>query len=149
MRISWLPTFHFPLPQIAGAQAKYRGVRVVPEIDLPGHVTPRSFGGVPVQWCRGADCSLTGGGPKCLVLYADPAGDTLRLLGEIFEEVVPLFEDEVFHVGGDETQQDATPGNRCSTANTEARAEQSPRPALCGAHSFNATGQYRVTLSLR
>ena len=85
-----------------------------------GHVSPASFADLPVHWCRGVNCSVAGGGPKCLLLLGDPGGATLEVLSNIFAEVIPLFDDEVFHIGGDETQQDTSPGNLCSTANTEA-----------------------------
>ena len=60
---------------------------------------------------------VTGGGPKCLVLYDDPAGETRATLTRIFEEIMPLFDDEVFHVGGDETQQGSNPSHCQSVIN--------------------------------
>ncbi|MEM7096697.1 MAG: family 20 glycosylhydrolase [Pseudomonadota bacterium] len=78
-----------------------RGIRVVPELDLPGHMThwiaaypelaPEGFAVEPTK--------RFGVHPACL----DPTGDHVyKFLGEIFAEVVGVFGDEYVHLGGDE-----------------------------------------------
>lgn len=66
-----------------------RGIRVVPELDSPGHAT---------SWAVGyPNASL----PTCATL--DPTADaTYALLRALFEEVARLFPDEYLHIGADE-----------------------------------------------
>ena len=84
--------------------AYLRGIRVIPQIDVPGH----SSGLIPlkprgVAFCEdtpSAHCSTS----HCQTqLYDDPAGKTLAVVGHIYDELLALFPDEVFDLGGDET----------------------------------------------
>merc|ERR1712107_45947 len=79
------------------AYAGARGIRVVPEFDVPGH----SRGFIPlesagVKFCTGTETRSQ--------LYGDPANSTLNVLKQLFEEMSSLFEDEVFNIGCDETR---------------------------------------------
>lgn len=97
------------------AYAKARGIRVVPEFDIPGHsraYAPLEYSG-DVQFCRPFADTRT-------QLYNDPDGQTFRVLSDILGEMAELFEDEVFHAGCDETRTNG----RCdleSTFNIERR----------------------------
>ena len=72
------------------AYAHSRGVRIIPEIDLPGHARGmrRATG---VTW---AD--------EDQVQFSDSPG-TRAFLGDILTEFALLFPDEYFHIGADET----------------------------------------------
>jgi len=78
------------------AYAGDRGIRVVPEFDVPGH----SHGYLPidgqVEFCQ------DGAGRD--QLYGDPQSKTLSTLKLLLKEMSDLFEDEVFNIGADETK---------------------------------------------
>lgn len=93
------------------AYARDRGIRVVPEFDVPGHST---------AWFVGYPELASGPGPYSIERkwgVFDPAFDptndrTYKFLDQLFEEMGKLFPDHFFHVGGDEVngkQWDANP----------------------------------------
>ena len=73
------------------AHAAERGIRVVPELDVPGHTT---------SW-REAPAKRFGVFPGYLDLRSE---QVLDLLGKLFAEVATIFPDPYIHVGGDETE---------------------------------------------
>jgi hexosaminidase len=83
------------------AYARDRGVRIVPEFDIPGHST---------SWLPGYSSLASGPGPYAIVHeFGDPSGvidptkeSTYRFLDGFIGEMVKLFPDEYFHIGGDE-----------------------------------------------
>lgn len=83
------------------ACARDRGIRVVPEFDVPGHST---------AWFVGHPELASGPGPYEIERrwgIFDPAIDptserTYRFLDQLIGEVSKLFPDQFFHVGGDE-----------------------------------------------
>jgi len=83
------------------AYARDRGIRVVPEFDLPGHST---------AWFVGYPELASGSGPYQIERHwgvFDPAMNptqegTYKFLDEFVGEMVQLFPDQFFHVGGDE-----------------------------------------------
>ncbi len=83
------------------AYARDRGIRVVPEFDIPGHST---------AWFVGYPELASGVGPYQIERrwgVFDPAMDptresTYKFLDEFIGEMVQLFPDQFFHVGGDE-----------------------------------------------
>ncbi|MGB6499264.1 MAG: family 20 glycosylhydrolase [Candidatus Acidiferrum sp.] len=93
------------------AYARDRGIRVVPEFDVPGHST---------AWFVGYPDLASGPGPYSIERkwgVFDPAFDptndkSYKFLDQLFEEMSKLFPDHFFHVGGDEVngkQWDASP----------------------------------------
>ena len=81
--------------------ARERGIRVVPEFDMPGHST---------AWFVGHPELASGKGPyeidKKWGIF-DPAMDptnerVYKLLDELIEEMAKIFPDHFFHIGGDE-----------------------------------------------
>ncbi len=93
------------------AYARDRGIRVVPEFDMPGHST---------AWFVGHPELASGPGPYEMERkwgVFDPAMDptnekTYKFLDEFVAEMVKLFPDHYFHIGGDEVngkQWDANP----------------------------------------
>jgi hexosaminidase len=83
------------------AYARDRGVRVVPEFDMPGHST---------AWFAGYPELASGKGPYQIERkwgVFDPAMDptsekTYKFLNELVGEMAKLFPDQFFHIGGDE-----------------------------------------------
>src|SRR6516225_9205974 len=81
--------------------ARDRGIRVVPEFDMPGHST---------AWFVGYPELASGPGPYQLERkwgVFDPAMDptnekTYKFLGEFIAEMTKLLPDQYFHIGGDE-----------------------------------------------
>jgi hexosaminidase len=93
------------------AYAHDRGIRVVPEFDMPGHST---------AWFVGYPELASGPGPYQIWQQwgvADPAMDptnekTYKFLNDFFAEMAKIFPDQYFHIGGDEVngkQWDANP----------------------------------------
>jgi len=91
--------------------ARDRGIRVVPEFDMPGHST---------SWLVGYPEIASAPGPYTLDRtwgVFDPTMDptrelTYRFLDEFIGEMAGLFPDQYFHIGGDEVngrQWDANP----------------------------------------
>ncbi len=83
------------------AYARDRGIRVVPEFDMPGHST---------AWFVGYPELASGPGPYQLERkwgVFDPAMDptnekTYKFLNDFIAEMAKLFPDHYFHIGGDE-----------------------------------------------
>jgi hexosaminidase len=83
------------------AYARDRGIRVVPEFDMPGHTT---------AWFVGYPELASGPGPYSIERHwgvFDPAMDptretTYEFLDKFIGEMAALFPDEYFHIGGDE-----------------------------------------------
>ena len=84
------------------AYARNRGVRVVPEFDVPGHA---------VSWLVAYPRLASGPAPHGLVRSQrddlrppfDPTQEaTYKLLNTVFGEMEKLFPDRYFHIGGDE-----------------------------------------------
>ena len=83
------------------AYARDRGIRVVPEFDMPGHST---------AWFVGHPEIASGSGPYSIERkwgVFDPAMDpsnekTYKFLNELIGEMAKLFPDQFFHIGGDE-----------------------------------------------
>jgi len=93
------------------AYARERGIRVVPEFDMPGHST---------AWFVGYPELASGPGPYEIERkwgVFDPAIDptreeTYKFLDKFIGEMAGLFPDQFFHIGGDEVngkQWDANP----------------------------------------
>jgi hexosaminidase len=83
------------------AYARERGVRIVPEFDMPGH---------SASWLPGYPELGTGKGPfeivrghGILTQVMDPTQEyTYSFLNRFIGEMAALFPDEYFHIGGDE-----------------------------------------------
>jgi hexosaminidase len=81
--------------------ARDRGIRVVPEFDMPGHST---------AWFVGHPELASGSGPYAIERKwgvfdptMDPADEkTYKFLNEFIGEMAKLFPDQFFHIGGDE-----------------------------------------------
>ena len=82
------------------AYAAARHVRVIPEIDVPGH-SKSALRVHPELLCFGKGAADA---PKGVVDNVFCLGNdaSLKLIDEVFESVCELFPDEVVHIGGDE-----------------------------------------------
>lgn len=72
-----------------------RGIRVVPELDTPGHAA--SWGKAPQN--KDVACVFGSGymGPLDVTL-----DQTYTLVKEVFAEIIDIFPDPIIHLGGDE-----------------------------------------------
>jgi hexosaminidase len=84
------------------AYARDRGVRIVPELDVPGHA---------VDWLAAYPKISSGAAPARLVVSErdtlrpplDPTNpETYIIIDKVFGEMAALFPDAYFHIGGDE-----------------------------------------------
>ena len=87
------------------AYANLRGVRLIPEFDVPGH-----SGGFCTT-LKSAGIACCGG-----QIFDDAAGKSVAVMGKLFAEMAGLFPDEQMHIGCDETG--AAPP--CTLNNTKA-----------------------------
>lgn len=95
--------FYFTQDQVRDviAYAHDRGIRVIPEFDMPGHTT---------AWFVGHPELASGPGPYSMEKkfgIFDPAMDptresTYKFLDKFIGEMAALFPDQYFHIGGDE-----------------------------------------------
>lgn len=77
------------------AYAKARGVRVVPEFDLPGHISGPLCGAMP-HLCAGSPAA------------PDPSNEHMwKFVETVLRELVTLFPEQYFHAGGDEFRPEA------------------------------------------
>ncbi|KAF4681297.1 hypothetical protein FOZ62_000486, partial [Perkinsus olseni] len=82
--------------------ARLRGIRVVPEIDMPGHVDALGgLEGAGLQFCRS---SADGRAEDATKLYDDQGGRTREVVGRLLAAVSAIFPDDHFHIGADETE---------------------------------------------
>lgn len=86
------------------AYANERGIRVVPEFDVPGHGTAFLTAYPELASKKGIEYSLERNA-GIFDPTLDPTNEkTYELLDVLFKEVAPLFPDVYFHIGGDENE---------------------------------------------
>uniref|UniRef100_A0A7S4DXL4 Beta-hexosaminidase n=1 Tax=Lotharella globosa TaxID=91324 RepID=A0A7S4DXL4_9EUKA len=84
-----------------------RGIRVVPEFDVPGHSRGfRPLKSAGVHFCEDDEAQSQ--------LFDDPEGETYAVVHDVMEEMAELFTDEIFNIGCDE----AYVKGRCSLNST-------------------------------
>jgi hexosaminidase len=85
------------------AYAKALHIKVIPEIDVPGHCTA-IVAAYPELGCNGekVDVAVTNGILK--QIFCAGKEQTFDFLNELFDEICPLFDGEYFHIGGDEAR---------------------------------------------
>src|SRR5258708_5401961 len=91
------------------AYAHDRGIRVVPEFEMPGH-SRSLFAGYPELASGPAPYTIEPGGADAVM---DPTREeTYKFIDKFIDEMAKLFPDDYFHIGGDEVnghQWDANP----------------------------------------
>lgn len=91
------------------AYAHDRGIRVVPEFEMPGH-SRSLFAGYPEMASGPGPYAIEPGGADAVM---DPTREaTYKFIDKFIEEMAKLFPDDYFHIGGDEVnghQWDANP----------------------------------------
>src|SRR6267143_4409257 len=114
----------FPKLQEAGSDGRYytqdeireyvayahdRGIRVVPEFEMPGH-SRSLFAGYPELASGPGPYTIEPGGADAVM---DPTREeTYKFIDKFIDEMAKLFPDDYFHIGGDEVnghQWDANP----------------------------------------
>ena len=119
-----LESKHFPKLQEAGSNGQYytqeqvrdlvayahdRGIRVLPEFEMPGH-SRSLFAGYPELASGPGPYKVEPGGPDAAM---DPTREaTYKFIDRFVDEMAKLFPDEYLHIGGDEVdghQWDANP----------------------------------------
>lgn len=81
--------------------ARLRGVEIIPEIDMPGHVSA-ILAAYPELSCTGEPVDIkTCGGIFSVILCAGKEG-VFDFIEKLLDELCPLFASERFHIGGDE-----------------------------------------------
>jgi hexosaminidase len=83
------------------AYARERGIRIVPEFDMPGHATSWLVG-YPHLGSRSGSFSITRNFDTSTDLIDPTQEYTYRFLDGFIGEMAKLFPDEYFHIGGDE-----------------------------------------------
>jgi len=91
------------------AYAHDRGIRIVPEFEMPGH-SRSLFAGYPELASGPGPYKIEAGGADAVM---DPTREeTYKFIDKLIEEMARLFPDAYFHIGGDEvngSQWDANP----------------------------------------
>src|ERR1700681_2111321 len=81
------------------AYAHDRGIRVVPEFEMPGH-SRSLFAGYPELASGPGPYVVEPGGPDAVM---DPTREeTYKFIDKFIDEMAKLFPDDYFHIGGDE-----------------------------------------------
>lgn len=85
--------------------AKERGIEIIPEIDMPGHVSA-IIAAYPSLSCSGEplEVPFMPGIHKRIFCGGNP--DVLDFIFRLLDEVAPLFPYPYFHIGGDEAPKD-------------------------------------------
>ena len=102
---AWAPTAVYSLTDLRGVveYAKFRGVRIVPEVDTPAHSASWALGRPDLVLRCG---SISDGYYSSLL---DPTREeTYETLAALFAELTDIFTDDAFHIGGDEVDVSAS-----------------------------------------
>jgi hexosaminidase len=83
------------------AYAKERFIEVIPEIELPGHAVA-ALAAYPEYSCTGGPFEVRNAWGVSNDVFCAGNDKTFGFLTDIIEEVIPLFESDYFHIGGDE-----------------------------------------------
>lgn len=83
------------------AYAKARFIEVIPEVELPGHAVA-AIAAYPELGCTGKEIPVRNIWGIANDVYCAGNEEVFTFLTNVLEEVIPLFESEYFHIGGDE-----------------------------------------------
>lgn len=92
------------------AYARDRGIRVVPEFDMPGHSTAW-FVGYPQYASRPAPIAIRREWGGADAIFDPSREETYRFIDQFIAEMVTIFPDQYWHIGGDEVEAKHWNGN--------------------------------------
>ncbi len=78
-----------------------RGIRIVPEIDLPGHMVA-ALAAYPQLGCTGGPYTITGQPGVMREILCGGSDEVMVFLKDILGEITELFPSRYIHIGGDE-----------------------------------------------
>ncbi|MFC6704906.1 family 20 glycosylhydrolase [Flexivirga alba] len=83
--------------------AKRYHVRIIPEVDLPGHATPITTYDPSLRFsCPSMDKANWPGGENGGWTLDITKPHTQQFVHDLIADIAPMFDDKVFHIGGDE-----------------------------------------------
>ena len=82
-------------------EAALRGITVIPEMDMPGHMTAL-LSVYPEYSCTGERVKRAVTGGICPVILCAGQEKTYAMVEQLLRDVLPLFPGEYIHLGGDE-----------------------------------------------
>ena len=85
--------------------AKERGIDVIPEIDMPGH-NLALLSVFPEYSCKGKPVTPAKARGVYKTILCAGKEETYAFVEELLDEVIPLFDSQYFHIGGDEAPKD-------------------------------------------
>ena len=85
--------------------AKKKGIDVIPEIDMPGH-NLALLSVFPEYSCRGEQVAPAKARGIYKTILCAGKEATYDFVEEVLDEMIPLFDSEYFHIGGDEAPKD-------------------------------------------
>ena len=87
------------------AYAKERGVEIIPEIDMPGH-NLALLSAFPEYSCKGEPVTRAKARGIYKSILCAGKEQTIAFVEELLGEIIPLFDSQYFHIGGDEAPKD-------------------------------------------
>ncbi len=96
-----------------------RGVEIIPEIDMPGHVSAL-LAAYPQYSCFGEPVKPAVTAGIFPIILCPGKDETLNFLVELLDEVISLFPGPRFHIGGDEAPEDEW--KKCPDCNARMKA---------------------------
>ena len=85
--------------------AKERGIEVIPEIDMPGH-NLALLSVFPEYSCKGEPVTPAKARGVYKTILCAGKEDTYSFVEQLLDEMIPLFDSQYFHIGGDEAPKD-------------------------------------------
>ncbi|WP_300603928.1 beta-N-acetylhexosaminidase [Niabella sp.] len=124
------------------AYAHARGIKVIPEIEVPGHASASIFA---YPWLGAS--SKVAGYPVHYDLYDVTDPKVEQFLHDVLDEVIALFPDGIIHIGGDEADYRRWEGSK--TINDFMKAHAIPTYADLQVWAINRMSQYIASKGYR
>jgi len=104
------------------AYAQKRFITIIPEIEMPAHVTS-ALAAYPQFSCKGGPFTVLPGGVWPITdIYCAGKDTTFHFLEDVLSEVIELFPSKYIHIGGDEATK--TEWEKCPDCRKRIRTEQ-------------------------
>ena len=85
--------------------AKERGIDIIPEIDMPGHMLAL-LAAFPEYSCKGKSVTPAKARGVYKTILCAGKEEVYSFIEELLDEIIPLFDSQYFHIGGDEAPKD-------------------------------------------